>query len=83
MVVVTIVTCVMVVVAIAWDIAVTLMEQGEVARVKSSARFAYGEGGTPPTIPGNSVIIYEVELLQVLGPVQFATIGEEELIQIV
>lgn len=61
----------------------SLMEQGEVAQVKASARFAYGEAGKHPSIPGNTAITYELELLQVLGPVQFATITEEELIKIV
>ena len=61
----------------------TLMEHGEVALVKSSARFAYGEEGKPPAIPGNTGITYELELLQVLGPVEYATITEEELVKIV
>ena len=68
---------------IAWDIAVTLMECGEVARVKSAARFAYGERGKGSTIPPNATITYELELLEVLPPANFGTITEAELAKIV
>lgn len=68
--------------AIAWDIAVTLMECGEVAQIKTVARFAYGERGKG-SIPGNATITYELELLEVLEPVKFGSITEDELVKIV
>jgi len=68
---------------VAWDIVVTLMELGEVVKVKTAARFAYGERGKGSSIPGNATITYELELLEVLEPVQFGSISEEELIKIV
>ena len=61
----------------------SLMEVGEVAKVKTSARFAYGAAGKPPTIPANAALTYELELLEVLPPVQLASISEEELVEIV
>jgi FK506-binding protein 8 len=67
----------------AWDIAVTLMERGEVAKIKSAARFAYGECGKVDKIPGNATITYELELLEVHGPVEFASLMEEELVTLV
>lgn len=63
--------------------AVTLMECGELAEVKTVARFAYGEKGREPDIPANATITYELELLEVLQPLQFDSITEEELLQTV
>lgn len=68
---------------IAWDIAVTLMERGEVAKVKSAPRFAYGEHGKDSTVPRNATITYELELLEVQEPVKFGSLTEEELVKIV
>ncbi len=68
---------------VAWDIAVTLMEVGEVARVKTSARFAYGEFGKPPSIPGNAALTYELELLEVHPPLLLIELTEEELVELV
>lgn len=60
-----------------------LMERGEVAKLKSAARFAYGEHGKDGTIPSNATITYELELLEVQEPVKFDSLTEEELIKIV
>ncbi len=60
-----------------------LMECGEVARIKSAPRFAHGERGKGTTIPPNATITYEVELLEVLEPVNFGSMTEEELAKIV
>ena len=68
---------------LAWDIAVTLMECGEVAKVKSAARFAYGERGKGTTVPPHATITYELELLEVREPANFASMTEEELTKIV
>lgn len=61
----------------------TLMECGEVAKIRSAPRFAYGERGKRPAIPSNATITYELELLEVLQPVDFGCISEEELAKIV
>lgn len=61
----------------------TLMECGEVAKVKSAARFAHGERGKAGIIPANATIIYELELLEVLEPVKFGSLTEEELLKLV
>ena len=67
----------------AWDIAVTLMEVGELAQLKTSARFAYGEVGKLPAIPGNADLTYELELMDVQPPLMLATINEKQLMEVV
>ncbi|KAL6103989.1 peptidyl-prolyl cis-trans isomerase FKBP1A-like [Pungitius pungitius] len=47
----------------AWDEGVAKMSIGEVARLTCSPDYAYGAAGYPPVIPGNSTLIFEVELL--------------------
>ncbi|KAM8850747.1 peptidyl-prolyl cis-trans isomerase FKBP1A-like [Spinachia spinachia] len=47
----------------AWDEGVAQMSIGEVARLTCSPDYAYGAAGYPPIIPGNSTLIFEVELL--------------------
>eukprot|EP01023_Acetabularia_acetabulum_P021319 TRINITY_DN2116_c1_g1_i6.p1 TRINITY_DN2116_c1_g1~~TRINITY_DN2116_c1_g1_i6.p1 ORF type:complete len:607 (-),score=149.62 TRINITY_DN2116_c1_g1_i6:671-2416(-) len=46
-----------------WDKGVATMKQGEKALLKCSPLYAYGEEGRPPTIPPNSTLNFEVELL--------------------
>jgi FK506-binding protein 8 len=55
------------------------MEIGELALVRTSPRFAYGRQGRSPDIPTNASITYELELLEVQPPVDFATVTEKEL----
>ncbi|XP_033634684.1 peptidyl-prolyl cis-trans isomerase FKBP8-like isoform X2 [Asterias rubens] len=49
----------------AWELCLSLMELGEVAVLKTTPRFAYGENGRTPDIPPNADITYELELLKV------------------
>lgn len=53
------------------------------AKVKSASRFAYGTNGKGSTIPSDATITYELELLEVLEPVKFESLSEEELVKIV
>jgi FKBP-type peptidyl-prolyl cis-trans isomerase len=46
-----------------WDKGVATMKQGEVAKFTLSPEFAYGEEGSPPKIPANATLVFEVELL--------------------
>lgn len=46
-----------------WDEGVARMSLGQCARLTCSPDYAYGSQGFPPTIPGNSTLIFEVELL--------------------
>uniref|UniRef100_A0A0F7GZ51 peptidylprolyl isomerase n=1 Tax=Francoa sonchifolia TaxID=23250 RepID=A0A0F7GZ51_9ROSI len=47
----------------AWDIALKTMKVGEVAKITCKPEYAYGSAGSPPDIPPNETLIFEVELL--------------------
>ncbi|PVD33481.1 hypothetical protein C0Q70_04737 [Pomacea canaliculata] len=51
----------------AWDIGVATMKKGELARLTCKPEYAYGEAGSPPKIPPNATLIFEVELLDWKG----------------
>eukprot|EP01056_Protomagalhaensia_sp_Gyna25_P005325 Protomagalhaensia_sp_Gyna_25__5324@NODE_66_length_5710_cov_131_847117_g49_i0_p2_GENE_NODE_66_length_5710_cov_131_847117_g49_i0NODE_66_length_5710_cov_131_847117_g49_i0_p2_ORF_typecomplete_len297_score55_88FKBP_C/PF00254_28/1_9e32TPR_19/PF14559_6/0_00072TPR_19/PF14559_6/2_1e09TPR_16/PF13432_6/4_3e06TPR_16/PF13432_6/3_5e05TPR_11/PF13414_6/3_4e03TPR_11/PF13414_6/2e05TPR_11/PF13414_6/0_78TPR_11/PF13414_6/0_0032TPR_1/PF00515_28/0_00076TPR_1/PF00515_28/9_7TPR_1/PF00515_28/3e03TPR_1/PF00515_28/0_00038T len=46
-----------------WDVGVASMAVGETADLKISPDFAYGERGSPPTIPAQATLMFRVELL--------------------
>jgi len=46
----------------AWDLCVASMKQGEVCEVTCAAKYAYGKRGSPPKIPPNATLIFEIEL---------------------
>lgn len=47
----------------AWEIGIGTMKKGEVAILTCAPDYAYGENGSPPKIPPNATLIFEVELL--------------------
>ncbi|KAG9454642.1 hypothetical protein H6P81_007546 [Aristolochia fimbriata] len=47
----------------AWEIAVKTMKVGEVAKITCKPEYAYGIAGSPPDIPPDSTLIFEVELV--------------------
>ncbi|KAF8719564.1 hypothetical protein HU200_024299 [Digitaria exilis] len=47
----------------AWDMALRTMKVGEVAKIICKPEYAYGAAGSPPEIPPNSTLIFEVELV--------------------
>lgn len=47
----------------AWDIAIRTMKVGEVAKITCKPDYAYGSVGSPPDIPPNETLIFEVELM--------------------
>lgn len=49
-----------------WCEGVHLMKEGAVYEFTIPARLAYGDRGIPGRIPGNSVLVFEVELIKVL-----------------
>ncbi|KAL0402805.1 UNVERIFIED_CONTAM: Peptidyl-prolyl cis-trans isomerase FKBP20-1 [Sesamum radiatum] len=47
----------------AWDIALKTMKVGEVAKITCKPEYAYGSAGSPPDIPPDSTLIFEIELV--------------------
>lgn len=46
-----------------WDVGVASMRVGELAELLCESDYAYGERGSPPTIPANATLKFEVEVL--------------------
>ena len=49
----------------AWDHALMSMQINEKSRFLVDSKYAYGDQGSPPTIPPNANLIYDIELLKV------------------
>ncbi|XP_015433460.1 PREDICTED: FK506-binding protein 59 isoform X2 [Dufourea novaeangliae] len=47
----------------AWDIGVATMKKGEVAMFICDPKYAYGAKGSPPTIPPNATLKFEIEMI--------------------
>jgi FK506-binding protein 1 len=50
-------------VILGWEEGVALMSRGQLCRLHCTPDYAYGAEGFPPSIPGNTSLIFEVELL--------------------
>jgi FK506-binding protein 4/5 len=46
-----------------WDMGVATMKKGEKAVLKCLPEYGYGANGSPPKIPANATLLFEVELL--------------------
>ncbi|XP_028910334.1 peptidyl-prolyl cis-trans isomerase FKBP4 [Ornithorhynchus anatinus] len=51
----------------AWDIGVATMKLGEVCQLTCKPEYAYGLAGSPPKIPPNTTLLFEVELFDFKG----------------
>ncbi|XP_051917317.1 peptidyl-prolyl cis-trans isomerase FKBP4 [Hippocampus zosterae] len=51
----------------AWDIGVATMKKGELCQLICKPEYAYGSAGSPPKIPPDSTLIFEVELFEFRG----------------
>jgi FKBP-type peptidyl-prolyl cis-trans isomerase FkpA len=50
-----------------WTEGVQKMKVGEKAKLVCPSEIAYGDGGSPPNIPGGATLVFEVELLGISG----------------
>ncbi len=50
-----------------WDIGVATMKKDELAMFTIKPEYAYGERGSPPKIPPNSTLNFEIELFSWKG----------------
>ncbi|KAK9399229.1 peptidyl-prolyl cis-trans isomerase FKBP4 [Crotalus adamanteus] len=51
----------------AWDIVVGTMKIGEVCQIVCKPEYAYGSAGSPPKIPANATLFFEIELFEFRG----------------
>ena len=49
-----------------WRDGVTRMRVGGKARLVCPAETGYGDEGAPPLVPGGAVIIFEIELIEIV-----------------
>ena len=60
-----------------WTEGVQLMSVGSKFKFTIPADLAYGPNGNPPRIPGNSVLEFEIELLEIQKPEAAPQVGEQ------
>lgn len=46
----------------AWDLGVASMKRGEICKLTCKPEYAYGAQGSPPTIPANATLLFDIEL---------------------
>jgi len=49
-----------------WDIGVTGMKKGEKVKLTVPPHLGYGTRGSPPKIPPEATLVFEIELLEIL-----------------
>lgn len=49
-----------------WTNGVPMMKVGEKAKFVCPSSAAYGDAGSPPTIPGGATLVFEIELLDIV-----------------
>tara|TARA_R110000744_G_scaffold19280_1_gene50932 strand:- start:382 stop:1140 length:759 start_codon:yes stop_codon:yes gene_type:complete len=60
-----------------WTEGVQLMSVGSKFKFTIPADLAYGPNGNPPRIPGNSVLQFDIELLEIQKPEAAAQVGDK------
>ncbi|XP_071878239.1 FK506-binding protein 59kD isoform X2 [Bombus fervidus] len=69
----------------AWDIGVATMKKGEVALLTCAPEYAYGKNGSPPKIPPNATLKFEIEMIdwkgEDLSPEKNGSIERYQIVQ--
>ncbi|XP_043583616.1 FK506-binding protein 59 isoform X1 [Bombus pyrosoma] len=69
----------------AWDIGVATMKKGEVALLTCAPEYAYGKNGSPPKIPSNATLKFEIEMIdwkgEDLSPEKNGSIERYQIVQ--
>ncbi|GAA6205223.1 FKBP-type peptidyl-prolyl cis-trans isomerase [Thalassotalea sp. SU-HH00458] len=60
-----------------WTEGVQLMSVGSKYTFVIPSDLAYGPNGNPPRIPGNSVLQFEIELLEIMKPAEAPKVGDK------
>lgn len=60
-----------------WTEGVQLMSVGSKFKFTIPSDLAYGPNGNPPRIPGNSVLQFEIELLEIVKPAEAPKVGDK------
>ena len=60
-----------------WDEGIQMLNEGTKARFVIPSDLAYGPNGNPPSIPGNSVLEFEIELLEIQKPEPVPQVGDK------
>ena len=60
-----------------WTEGVQLMNVGAKYKFTIPSDLAYGPNGNPPRIPGNSVLQFEIELLEIVKPTEAPKVGDK------
>jgi hypothetical protein len=47
-----------------WELGVQTMKKGELCTLTCKPEYAYGKPGKPPTIPQDTTLVFEIELLR-------------------
>ncbi|MRG93290.1 FKBP-type peptidyl-prolyl cis-trans isomerase [Polyangium spumosum] len=50
-----------------WDLGVAGMKVGGKRKLTIPSKLGYGDGGSPPKIPGKATLVFDVELLEIVG----------------
>ena len=66
-----------------WDEGVAQMSKGQRAKLTCSPDYAYGARGFPPVIPANSVLIFDVELIDMKWFQSIKPVSDRRLIYVV
>ncbi|CAD1480957.1 unnamed protein product, partial [Heterotrigona itama] len=69
----------------AWDIGIVTMKKGEIALLTCAPKYAYGKNGSPPKIPPDATLKFEIEMIdwkaEDLSPEKNGSIERYQIIQ--